>query len=56
MIYFPDGEVERRRFVGPLKEPGEVISMRRGKWEIVRVAESGSESDEYELLVEAVEE
>jgi hypothetical protein len=53
-VRFPDGGVSFVTLLGPVKEPGEVVSI-YGRWQVERVVEAVGEDLDYELDVAEVD-
>ena len=51
-VHFPSGSVERHALLGPPKQPGEIVTLKPGKWRVVRVMELDVGDVDYELHVE----
>ncbi len=51
-VHFPSGSVERHALLGPPKEVGEIVTLKPGKWRVVRVMELDGGEVDYELHVE----
>jgi hypothetical protein len=49
-VHFPDGGLAYVTFLGPVKEPGDVVSI-YGRWEVERVTKVDVEDVDYELHV-----
>ena len=51
-IRFPSGSTERHALSGPPKKRGEIVTLKPGRWRVVRVMALDGGNVDYELHVE----